>query len=333
MIDVAELVDESAEEPPATAAIQGANPFVALTRGQVASAAGRWAAGLGRNPSVLVSEVLSWAGEEVRVVAGVSSTTPDPKDKRFADQAWDHPVWRRVAQSYLTTRASLIGSVDKLGLDVKSADRARFALSQLTEATAPTNSLLGNPAALKRAGKTRGRSLWNGGRHLLHDVRRNGGMPSQVDSRPFRVGETIATTSGAVVHRTEMFELIHYTPTTPQVSQRPTVIIPPQINRFYFLDLAPKRSFVEYAVSRGIPTFMISWRNPGPAQRHWGLDAYAAACLDAMRVAADVVGRGPGQHRRLLCWRHDAVGGAVPPRGHGNRPGERGHPGRHVDRH
>ena len=121
---------------------------------------------------------------------------PDAKDKRFADPAWPHPLWRRVSQSYLVTRASVLGSVDVLGLDVKSADRARFALSQITEATAPTNNLLGNPAALKRAAQTRGRSLVDGSRHFLHDVRHNGGMPSQVDTRPFRVGETVAVDQG-----------------------------------------------------------------------------------------------------------------------------------------
>jgi polyhydroxyalkanoate synthase len=271
-------------------AIQGANPFIGLTIGQVASAAGRWAGALGRKPTVLVGEVYKWGTAEARVLAGISTVRPDPKDKRFADPAWQHPVWRRLSQSYLTTRASLLGSVDHLGLDPKSAERARFALSQLTEASAPTNALLGNPAALKRAAGTRGRSLVDGGRHFVHDLRHNGGMPSQVDTRPFRVGETIATTEGAVVHRTPMFELIQYAPATARVASLPTVIVPPQINRYYFLDLAPERSFVEYSVSRGIPTFIISWRNPGPDQRDWSLDDYAASCIEAMRVAADVSG-------------------------------------------
>jgi polyhydroxyalkanoate synthase len=277
-----------ADEVPAANAIQGANPFVGLTLVQVGSAVGRWAGALGRRPNVLVSELVKWGGEEARVLAGVSSIRPDAKDKRFIDGAWDHFVWRRVSQTYLSTRASLLGSVDHLGLDQKSADRARFALSQLTEATAPTNALIGNPAALKRAASTRGRSLVDGGRHFLYDVRHNGAMPSQVDTRPFRVGETIAVTKGAVIHRTPMYELIQYSPMTAKVGSRPTVILPPQINRYYFLDMAPKRSFVEYSVSRGITTFMVSWRNPGPEQRDWSLDDYAAASIEAMRVAADI---------------------------------------------
>jgi polyhydroxyalkanoate synthase len=113
-------------------------------------------------------------------------------------------------------------------------------------------------------------------------------MPSQVDTRPFKVGETIAVTKGAVVHRTPMFELIQYTPTTPRVRALPTVVVPPQINRYYFLDMAPGRSFVEHAVASGIQTFMISWRNPGPEQADWCLDDYAAACIEAMHVAATI---------------------------------------------
>jgi polyhydroxyalkanoate synthase subunit PhaC len=282
--------ESAAEADAAQDAIQGANPFVGLTAGQVLRAAGRWAGAVGRHPTVLMSEVLKWGSQELQVAAGVSSAAPEPKDRRFADPAWQHFVWRRVLQSYLVTREALLDSVDRVGLDPKSTDRARFALSQLIEASAPTNSLLSNPAALKRVASTRGRSLVDGGRHLLYDVRRNGGLPSQVDTRPFRVGETVATSEGAVVHRTPMFELIQYTATTPRVASLPTVLVPPQINRYYFLDLAPGRSFVEYVVGRGVPTFLISWRNPGPEQRDWGMDDYARSAIEAMRVAADIAG-------------------------------------------
>lgn len=271
-----------------TESIRGANPFVGMTPRHMASAALRYALAAGRRPTVLAAEALQWASEEARVVAGTATIAPDPRDKRFSDPAWTHPIWRRVAQAYLTTGHRVLDSVDQVGLDPKSAARAKFALSQIVEATAPTNSLIGNPTALKRAMGTRGRSLIDGGRHFLHDVRHNGAMPSQVDTRPFRVGETVAVTQGAVVHRTPMFELIQYQPTTPKVASRPTVVIPPQINRFYFLDLAPKRSFIEYALSRGIQMFVISWRNPTRDERDWGLDAYASACIEAMEVAASI---------------------------------------------
>jgi len=276
--------------PPAAEAVAGANPFVGLTPRQVGAAGGRWALNLARKPTVLAATALEMAGTQVRIGMGRGPKGIDAKDARFADPAWQHPLWHRVAQSYLAAAAGLLSTVDEVDLDAKSADRARFALMQLTEAAAPTNYLATNPVAMKRAVATRGRSLINGARHRVHDVRRNGGMPSQVDTRPFRVGETIAVTPGAVVHRTEMYELIQYEPTTPSVRQRPTVVVPPQVNRFYFLDLAPGRSFVEHAVASGLQVFLISWRNPGPLQRHWGLDAYAASVIEAMEIAADIAG-------------------------------------------
>jgi polyhydroxyalkanoate synthase len=276
------------EEIDASNVIQGGNPFIGLSLGQTIAAGGRWAGAFVRHPTVLAAELIKWSAEELRVVGGVSQVAPEPKDKRFTDPAWRNPVWRRVSQSYLVTRRSLLGSIDELGLDVKSADRARFVVGQITEAAAPTNNLIGNPAAMKRAKETRGRSLVDGARHWMHDVRFNGGMPSQVDTRPFRVGETIAVTAGAVVHRTPMYELIQYRPTTANVRETPTIVIPPQINRYYFLDLAPGRSFVEYAVSREVQTFLISWRNPGPDQRDWAMDDYAGACLEAMRVVREI---------------------------------------------
>jgi len=121
-------------------------------------------------------------------------------------------------------------------------------------------------------------------------VRHNGGMPSQVDTRPFTVGGNIAVSPGRVVFRSEVLELIQYQPTTPTVRERPVMIVPPQVNKFYFLDLAPGRSFIEHAVAQGLQVFTISWRNPTPAQRDWSLDTYVAACLEAAEVTRDIAG-------------------------------------------
>jgi polyhydroxyalkanoate synthase len=282
--------DQAGVDPPAAAAIQGGNPFVGLTAAQVAAATARWAGHLARRPTVLASHVAGLGAEELRILAGASTTTVDPKDRRFTDPAWSNPLWKRVAQSYLATRDTVLSSIEDVGLDPKSADRARFALMQLTEAAAPTNTLAGNPAAIKKAARTRGRSLVDGSRHLMHDVLRNGGMPSQVDTRPFVVGQTIATTPGSVVYRTEVFELIQYRAATAKVRARPMLVIPPQVNRYYFLDLAPGRSFIEYGVSRGLQMFTISWRNPTPAQRDWSLETYAAACIEAVEVVNEITG-------------------------------------------
>ncbi len=285
----AKAADEGVEAQ-AAASINGANPFVGLSRQQLAAAVARWSGSLLRDPLVLTSRLAGLTAEQLRVLAGISELAPDPKDRRFVDSAWNNPVWKRVAQSYLGTREAVLGSVDELDLDEKSADRARFALMQITEAMAPTNVLAGNPAAMKRAVQTRGLSLAHGARNMMSDVRHNGGMPSQVDTRPFTVGGNIAVSPGAVVFRSEVLELIQYEPTTATVRERPVMIVPPQINRFYFLDLAPGRSFIEHAVAQGLSMFTISWRNPTPAQRDWSIDTYVAACLEAAEVVCDIAG-------------------------------------------
>jgi polyhydroxyalkanoate synthase subunit PhaC len=115
-------------------------------------------------------------------------------------------------------------------------------------------------------------------------------MPSQVDTRPFRKGENLAATCGAVVYRDEVCEVIQYAPSTPEVRARPVLMIPPQINRYYFMDLAPQRSFVEYAVSRGLQYFTISWNNPTAEQAGWDLDTYVEARLRAVDVATEITG-------------------------------------------
>ena len=226
-----------------------------------------------------------------RTVAGRSSVAPDPKDWRFRDPAWtENGVYRRLMQLYLTAAAELDELVATAELDWRDSERAQFLASVVGSALAPTNTLLGNPAALKRAFETGGWSLLRGMRNLIADLRHNGGLPSQVDRRAFEVGENLAMTAGAVVYRDEVCEVLQYAPSTPEVRSRPVVIVPPQIGKYYFMDLAPGRSFVEYVVSRGIPVFMISWRNPGGAQRDWDFDTYAAAAIRAIDVARDVTG-------------------------------------------
>src|SRR3712207_5070399 len=133
-------------------------------------------------------------------------------------------------------------------------------------------------------------SVVRGLRNVVHDLVRNGGLPRQVDRSAFTVGEDLGITPGAVVYRDEVVEVVQYTPSTPTVRSRPLVIVPPPIGRFYFLDLRPGRSLVEYAVSRGLQVFMVSWRNPTRAQSEWGLDEYAQGVLTAVDVAREVTG-------------------------------------------
>jgi polyhydroxyalkanoate synthase len=125
-------------------------------------------------------------------------------------------------------------------------------------------------------------------------------MPRTVDTRPFRVGETIGTSPGAVVLRTEVLELIQYQPATPTVGSVPVVFVPPEISRHYILDLAPNRSLVEFLVNQGHQVFTISWRNPTADHRDWNLDTYVAASLEAITTAALIAGS-PDAHVVGVC--------------------------------
>ena len=252
---------------------------VALTLGQ-ARPVGREAARLARDCA--------------RIARGTQEHLPPPKDKRFADPAWaSNPVYRRVSQTYLAAGGAASRLVDELearNTDWHDVERARFAVNALTSAMAPTNTLLGNPAALKRAFDTAGASVLRGLGNFAHDVRHNGGMPSQTDRSAFVVGEDLAVTPGAVVARDEVAELLQYTPTTPAVRARPVLVVPPPIGRYYFLDLRPGRSFVEYALSQGLQVFVLSWRNPQAEQADWGMDTYARRVVDALESVSEVSG-------------------------------------------
>jgi polyhydroxyalkanoate synthase subunit PhaC len=242
----------------------------------------------GRNT---VRATASLSGEALRVLAGRSAIDADRGDWRFADPTWNrNPAYRRTKQLYLAWARTLLALADDADVDWKTRERARFALGILTSAAAPTNTLIGNPAALKEAFESGGASLVHGLRNFVSDLRHNRGMPAQVDTSGFKVGENLAVTPGGVVYRDDVMEVIQYTPSTPEVQCRPVVLIPPQINKYYFLDLAPSRSFIEYAVSRGLQFFAISWRNPKKEHGDWGLDTYAEAFLRALDVARDVTG-------------------------------------------
>ena len=269
-------------------AILGANPFVGIDPREMAEAVAAW---LNRASGLLPEAGGDLALGLAGIAAGRSDIRPPGRDGRFADPAWtENPAYRRLMQSYLLVSSEVRALLERADLDGPTAARARFALTLLTEAAAPTNILLGNPAALRRASETRGRSLFRGLRNLAVDLVANGGMPTQVDPRPFQVGSNLAVTPGAVVYRDEVMELIQYAAATETVGERPLVVVPPQINKFYVLDLAPGRSLLEHAVARGVTTFTISWRQPTAAHRDWGIDTYVAAARRAAEVACEITG-------------------------------------------
>ncbi len=279
-----------ADEHEALASVESAEPVgVPSSRGMARAVLSTLA-----QPGPLAREAGRLGRNTVRILRGTDEIVPSPRDKRFADPAWStNPAYRRLAQSYLAVTGSvnaLVEAYEARGADWREVEQARFVINAFTSALAPTNTLLGNPAAVKRAFDTGGRSVLRGMGHLLSDLRHNGGLPTQTDRSAFTVGTDLGISPGAVVHRDEVIELIQYTPSTPHVRQRPVLIVPPPIGRFYFLDLRPGRSLVEYAVSRGLQVFMISWRNPTKEESDWDLDTYAQRVVDAVGVASEITG-------------------------------------------
>jgi len=242
------------------------------------------------DPAAVAREMPWLAGELAKIALGRSDLSPDERDQRFADEAWRTvPYFRTLGQSYRLFELWMNRMHDSVDGSWQNKARARFAADVISAALSPTNFLGTNPAALRKAASTGGMSLVRGAQNMLNDMAR-GGMPAAANHKPFVVGENLACTPGSVVYREDMFELLQYTPTTPRVRAIPLLMIPPQINRHYILDLAPGRSVAEYAVSRGIGTFMIVWRNPSSLLDHgkWGLDDYLAAAERASEVARKI---------------------------------------------
>jgi polyhydroxyalkanoate synthase len=265
-----------------------ANPLVGV-RGEDLVASARLLLGeMLNNPAVAMRQYVTLFAELGRIATGSSALAPDPKDRRFADPAWkNNPAYRALAQYYLAWGNALYRFLDEAKIGSHDAERGRFLVSLLVDALAPTNSLAGNPAALKKLVETGGASLLHGFENFVRDVVRNGGLPAQVDTRTFAIGKNLATTPGAVVLRNEVMELIQYRPTTDEVHQRPLLIAPPQINKFYVFDLVPEKSIIRYCLEGSLQTFAISWKNPTAADRGFGLDTYVAAleqAVDAMRA-------------------------------------------------
>jgi len=235
-------------------------------------------------------EARSLARELVSILRGRSDLRLDPADPRFKDPAWSqHPVFRRLGQAYVAFCKAVEGS-RRGDLDEQDRERWRLMADALVSALSPTNLIFTNPTALQRARATRGRSLLSGARNFIRDVHENGGMPTQVDPEPFAVGRNLAVTPGAVVFRNEMVEVIQYRPSTPRVRERPLLVIAPQLNKYYFLDLAPGRSFVEYAVSQGIQIFVTSWRSADPCHARWRFDDYLSSLLEATEAVRRIAG-------------------------------------------
>jgi polyhydroxyalkanoate synthase len=258
-----------------------------------------------RQPGPMLRSRVGLAGELLKVLAGLSTLVPEPGDKRFADPAWRESwVNRRVLQSYLAWAQSLQRYATSSSDDAQENARVAFLMTQIASALAPTNALVANPSALKKAIDTGGKSLLRGLSNLLNDLAAGRVMPSQSDDRPFKVGENLACTPGAVVLRTEMFELLQYAPQTPSVHERPMLFIPPIINKYYVFDLAPGRSLIEHFIRKGLTVFLVAWRNPRPEHDHWGNVEYQESIDQAIDAVVEI-----GGTKEINLW---GVCGAAP---------------------
>ena len=213
---------------------------------------------------------------------------PETGDRRFAARAWrDDPYFSYLKQSYLLGAEFLEKLVEASGLEGQAKARLHFTVRQWLDAMSPANFAATNPEVLQRVRETQGDSLARGLANLIADTGR--GRISQSDESAFEVGRNLAVTPGSVVHENDLMQLIQYAPRTSVVGKRPLVMVPPCINKYYILDLQPGNSFVRYAVEQGHTVFMVSWRNPGPAQGRYGWDDYLEmGVLEALRAARDI---------------------------------------------
>jgi polyhydroxyalkanoate synthase subunit PhaC len=251
----------------------------------------RLAAALAARPRLVAERGGQLAGELARIAVGRSQVEPSRRDRRFTDPGWaGNPLLRRTMQAYLAGAESMAGVVAEAGLDGADAERVGFVLTNLIDALSPSNNPLLNPAAVKAAVDTGGGSAVAGLRHFLADMAVSPRVPSMVEPDAFEVGVDLAVTPGSVILRTPVFELIQYRPVTATVRQVPLLIVPPVINKYYVMDLAPDRSLVEYLVGTGLQVFMISWRNPDARHAKWDLDTYGQAILDAMDATEQITG-------------------------------------------
>jgi polyhydroxyalkanoate synthase len=215
---------------------------------------------------------------------------PDREDRRFAGAEWrESPYHDHMKQHYLLVARLVSGVVEAAELGPQAKQRLRFYARQFVDMLSPANFAATNPEVVKAALASDGRTLAQGLRNLIGDVEKQ--RISQTDESAFAVGRNLASTPGAVVYENEIIQLIQYAPSTSTVRARPFVMVPPCINKFYIMDLAPENSFVRYAVERGNTAFMVSWRNITPEVGHLTWDDYIReGVLRAFEVATEITG-------------------------------------------
>lgn len=243
-----------------------------------------------RNPQRWHEAQQAWYREQWALWQSAINGVPQglaPADRRFQAAEWREPYFQWLAQSYLATSRWLVSLAEKSNLDGTARRKLGFLIRQWVDAASPANYPLTNPEALKRAIDTRGASLVAGLKNLQADLPK--GMVSMTDASAFEVGRNLAVTPGAVVYENALFQLIQYRPATETVHERPLLMVPPCINKFYILDLQPENSLVRYAVEQGHTVFMVSWRNVPPEMGTVTWDDYVEqGVITAIGVAREI---------------------------------------------
>ena len=251
----------------------------------------RFGANLAQHPGAVAGRVNTLTRELGNIAMGKSHRAPARADKRFADPAWqENPLLHRIMQAYLAGAETAEGLLDDAQLDWRDNEKMRFVVDNFVEGLAPSNNPLISPLGWKALIDTGGLSAVRGARAFARDMLSKPRVPAMVEPDAYAVGETLAVTKGAVVLQTSVFELIQYAPQTPKVRAIPLLMVPPVINKFYIMDIAPGRSMIEYFVQQGQQVFAISWRNPQARHRDWGFDAYGAAIVEAMDAVQKITG-------------------------------------------
>ena len=250
-----------------------------------------WVAAVSQEPEKLAAVQKRFSDEHQRLLKIMShpentgNELLSVQDKRFNSTQWQQAApFRYLAESYLTSCRLLIESIEASDVDAALKQRMRFFAKQYADSMSPANFLLTNPEAIKAAIDSKGETLREGLANLQADVKK--GRVSMTDESAFEVGKNVAMSPGRVVFENEIFQLLQYAPSTPQVHLRPLLMVPPCINKFYILDLRPDNSYIEYAVQQGFTVFVTSWRNVKAAQGNLGWDNYLA---DGVIKAIDVV--------------------------------------------
>ncbi|HUH60552.1 MAG TPA: class I poly(R)-hydroxyalkanoic acid synthase [Candidimonas sp.] len=247
-------------------------------------------------PDKLAQIQAEFAREWMRVATSAQQGKLEkPADRRFATPAWEsNPALLLAAHAYLLSAKAMDQMVDAADVSESVRNRLRFATMQWIEASSPANFMATNPEVQRTLIESKGQSLYNGIQNLYADIRK--GRLSQTDEARFELGKNVATTQGSIIFQNPVMQLIQYAPLTGQVAQRPLLIVPPCINKFYILDLQPENSLVRYAVEQGLTVFLISWRNPLPTDTDgidkatWG-DYLQSGVLTAIDIAANITGQ------------------------------------------